>query len=85
MSGTLENPPEAQNNDKSKNARKIRDMCSTRGSQRNMHFTHYTQAAAYCLSRSSEGVPFVRDKQAPAPVYNGHIGLPLEEFESGQR
>ena len=35
-SGTLEKPPEAQNNDKSKNARKFRDMRSTRGSQRNM-------------------------------------------------
>ena len=35
-SGTLENPPEAQNNHKSKNATKFRAMRSTRGSQRNM-------------------------------------------------
>ena len=36
MSGSLENPPEAQNNEKSKNARKFRAMRSTRGSQRNI-------------------------------------------------
>ena len=36
-SGTLENPPEAQINDKSKNARKFCAMRSTRGSQRNMY------------------------------------------------
>ena len=35
-SGTLENPLEAQNNHKSKNATKFRAMRSTRGSQRNI-------------------------------------------------